>query len=80
MGKYEKRRHFRAMRAAKVPFAVAVLFSRKSTVDRRFCDLPEGFTRSETTYCPCCGPVSFTVSETRTGKSWTFGWFSGTLE
>lgn len=81
MGKYEKRRVFRAYRKAKVPFLLAAWLSRKDFVEMRYREtLPAGFTAQTVTYCECCGPVLYRVTEEKTGRSWDFDHFTGRPE
>lgn len=76
MGKYEKRRYFRAHRRAGVPFLVACALSRRGW-DVTGATLPEGYSGESVTRCECCGPEFFRVTETKTGRSWEFSYFTG---
>lgn len=82
MGKFEKRRFFRSMRRAKVPFLVAHWLSRKPAWELAWRDqasLPSGFSMSCLTFCECCGPEVVRLTEEKTGRTWDFSYFTGKL-
>ena len=77
MGKYEKRRYFRKMRKAGVPFILAAKLSRfgYSATDVIMKGI-EGFTTETITSCTCCGPDTLRVTDPRTGRSFDFDYWS----
>lgn len=82
MGKYEKRRFFRKMRTAKVPFLLAAWLSRKPAWElglRSSSSLPVGFSMECLRFCECCGPEVVRLREEKTGRTWDFSYFTGQL-
>lgn len=77
MGKYEKRRYFRKMRKAGIPFILSAKLSRfgYSATDVVMKGI-EGFTTEVITSCTCCGPSILRVVDQKSKKSYDFCYWS----
>lgn len=74
MGKYEKRRYFRKMRKAGIPFILAAKLSRfGSSASAVYVNGGiEGFSTEVITSCTCCGPSILRVTDQKSKKSYDF--------